>query len=241
MYPMTSDGVELVVAPLDVGCDAQHALEPLLAGDERQRAQRFAFERDRRRFIVARARLRQLLGERLGIEADSIELTYTAYGKPALARHPAKPDLRFNLSHCEDLAVYAFARGREVGIDVEAVRALPDADALAARFFSRHENAAYLSLAACDRPLGFFNCWTRKEALIKALGTGLSFPLGRFDVSLAPNEPARILRVEDIAGDHCGWSLQSFSPAPRFVVSVVVEVRSGFRDPAARSRQARPC
>src|SRR5256886_7924492 len=116
-------------------------------------------------------------------------LVYGAHGKPALAPRFAASDLRFNVSHCDDLAVYAFSHGCEVGIDVEAVRVMGDADDLAARFFSRREHGAYRALHPRDKPLGFFQCWTRKEAFIKALGDGLSYPLDRFDVSLAPGEP----------------------------------------------------
>src|SRR5204862_277059 len=101
----------------------------------------FAFDRDVRRFVVARARLRQLLGERLGVSPASVDLARGAHGKPALARQGRDSDLRFNLSRSRDLAVYAFASGREVGIDVEAVRPMPDADAIVARWFSRREQA----------------------------------------------------------------------------------------------------
>jgi 4'-phosphopantetheinyl transferase len=217
------DKVEIAVAGLQVEPEFVRASAALLSDAERRRASRFAFDRERRRFTVARARLRQLLAERLGVRPEAIELTQGVHGKPALARRCGYPDLRFNVSHCEDVAVYAFASGREVGIDVEAVRALCDADEIAARFFSRRENEAYLGLDPSDRPLGFFNCWTRKEAFIKALGEGLSHPLDRFDVSLAPSEEAEILRVDDRPGDECGWCLQSFFPAPGFVASVVVE------------------
>jgi 4'-phosphopantetheinyl transferase len=213
--------VEVVATALDLGRESVRALTALLSDSERERASRFVFERDRRRFTIARARLRQLLAERLGIQPGSLEFTYSAYGKPALARRFADSDLRFNVSHCEDLAVYALAVGQEVGIDVEVVRVMRDADDIAARFFSRRENEAYRALDPRDRPLGFFNCWTRKEAFIKALGEGLSHPLDRFDVSLAPGEPARILRVENAPGNNCGWRMRSFSPAPGFVAAVV--------------------
>ena len=106
--------------------------------------------------------------------------------------------------------------------EVEAVRAVPHADTIAAHLFSDRENAAYRALDPRDRPLGFFHCWTRKEAFVKALGDGLFHPLDRFDVSLAPGEPAAILRVEDTPGDRCGWRLESLSPAPGFVGAVVV-------------------
>jgi 4'-phosphopantetheinyl transferase len=215
--------VELVVAALDLGGKAVQALAALLSEPERQRANRFVFARDRRRFTVARARLRLLLAERLGVEAAAIELIYGPQGKPALARRFAQPDLRFNLSHSEDVALYAFAHARDIGIDVETVRELPDAQDIAARFFSRRENEAYLTLNASDRPLGFFNCWTRKEAFVKAIGDGLQYPLGSFDVSLAPGEPARILRVGGLDSRECGWTLRSFSPAPGLIGAVVYQ------------------
>ena len=218
-----ADPYEIVVFRLDVGPEAIRASAALLSDAERQRASRFAFDRDRRRFIVARAGLRRLLSARLGVRPESVELTYGAHGKPTVSRRFADADLRFNLSHSEDVAVYAFAPGREIGVDVEAVRVIPDADDIAACFFSRRENEAYFALDRRDRPLGFFNCWTRKEAFIKAIGDGLYHPLDCFDVSLAPAEPAKILRVEGKSGDHCGWCLDSFSPAPGFVAAVVTE------------------
>ena len=218
-----NDVIEVVVTRLDVGHEAVLASARLLSDTERQRASRFAFDRDRRRFTVARAWLRRLLSARLGVRPETVELVYGANGKPALARRFADSDLRFNVSHSAELAVYVFAAGREVGIDVEEVRILQDADDIASRFFSRRENEAYLALDPRDKPLGFFNCWTRKEAFVKALGDGLSYPLDRFDVSLAPGEPPRILRVASTPGDHCGWRAESFSPASGFVAAVVTE------------------
>src|SRR5712692_4286076 len=115
------DAVEVVAATLDTGPESVRALTALLSDAERQRASRFVFDRDRRRFIVARARLCQLLAARLGVQPESVELTYGTHGKPALARRFAGSDLRFNVSHSEDVAMFAFATEREVGIDVEAV------------------------------------------------------------------------------------------------------------------------
>ena len=225
-----ADGtIEVVVTRLDVEPEAVRAAAALLSDVERQRASRFAFDRDHRRFTVARSRLRQLLGARLEVPPDSVELVYGKRGKPALARRFADSGLRFNVAHSEDVAVYAFSPGREVGIDVEAVRVIRDADHIAARFFSRRENEDYLALDPRDRALGFFNCWTRKEAFIKALGDGLYYPLDRFDVSLAPGEPAEILRVGRTPGNDCGWRVESFSPAPGFVAAAVTE--SGQRQP----------
>jgi 4'-phosphopantetheinyl transferase len=196
----------------------------VLSDAERERAGRFAFRRDARRFIVARARLRQLLAARSGVPAESVALTYGAHGKPALADPGNDRGLRFNLSHRDELAVFAFSFGREVGIDIEALRELPDADDLAARFFSPREHEAYQALDRGERTVGFFNCWTRKEAFVKALGEGLSHPLDSFDVSLTPGEPAELLRVAPTPPDGRRWRLQGFAPAPGYVAAVAIEV-----------------
>src|SRR3989449_9302213 len=234
---MSGEFIEIVVTRLDVGPDAVRAAAEQLSDGERQRATRFAFDRDRCRFVVGRSRLRELLGERLEVGPDALELAYGVRGKPALAGRFADSDLRFNLSHCDDVALYAFSSGREIGVDVEAVRAIPDGDAIAACMFSRGENEVYCSLEPRDKPLGFFNCWTRKEAFIKALGDGLYHPLDRFEVSLAPGEPARILRVESTTGDQCGWTLPSFLPLPGLIGAVVLQqVARGSAAPVGSER-----
>jgi 4'-phosphopantetheinyl transferase len=190
--------VDIVMARLDPPQDAVRALSAHLSAPEQARAARFRFARDRRRFTVARARLRELLAERLGALPGSIDFAYGAHGKPALAGRLASSGWHFNLSRRDDLALYAFSRGGEVGVDVEAVHALPEADELAARAFSPEENASYLKASADQRSLAFFRCWTRKEALAKALGVGLSVEA----------EPPR------------GWRLESFLPLPGFIAAL---------------------
>jgi len=225
-YLVKCDALDVVVTRLDTGPDSARAVLPLLSNVERDRASRFAFERDRRRFVIARGRLRQLLGVRLNVAPESVQLVYGPRGKPALAAAFAGSGLRFNSSRSGEVAAYAFAYDREIGVDVEHVRVIPDADAISAQMFSPRENAAYLALSPHHRPLGFFQCWTRKEAFIKALGLGLYYPLDRFDVSLAPGDPARILRVESTAGDECPWALYSFSPGAGLIGAVVVQKRA---------------
>jgi 4'-phosphopantetheinyl transferase len=188
---------DLVVASLNV--DAA-PLRALLSPDEQERAARFTFEQQRRRFIVARARLRQLLGARLDASPDEVEFTYGITGKPSLAARYSR-DLRFNLAHCEDVAVYAFAEAREIGVDVEREREVEDAEAIGKLCFSPAERDA------C-RTHGFLYCWTRKEAFVKALGSGLSAPLPELEVSAAPR----------------GWSVRSFVPGPGLVGAVAVQL-----------------
>ena len=215
---------ELSFARLDVGTEAMGAAMGILSEDERLRACRFAFDRDRRRYVMARAGLRERLAVRLGRAPEAVELGCGTNGKPMLERRCGDPDLRFNVSHSEDVAMYAFAQGREIGVDIESVRHVADADEVATRFFSSRETEAYRRLDPRDRQLGFFNCWTRKEAFVKALGDGLSFPLDRFDVSLAPGEPARLLRLEGTHTDVDDWHIEGFTPVRGFVAAVVVEV-----------------
>jgi 4'-phosphopantetheinyl transferase len=221
---------------LNIEREAVRASAALVSDAERIRASRFITDRERGRFIVARAWLRRLLSARLGMRPEAIEFQYGMHGKPALAPHCADLDLRFNVSHAHDVAVYAFAREREIGVDVEFVRPMLDAEDIAAHFFSRRENEAYRGLHPSERLAGFFNCWTRKEAFVKALGNGLDYPLDRFDVSLAPGEPAQILRVEGASGSACGWTLHAFTPRFGVVGAIVVQARSAEPD-SRRDRQ----
>ena len=222
----TNAAIEIVVTALDTDEGQIRAAITSLSAAERQRAARFALDRHRRRYIAARAQLRRLLGERLREAPEAIEFVYGRRGKPALAPRFAASELRFNLSHCGDVALYAFAQAREIGVDIEEVRPLRDADDVAARFFSPRERLDYRGLPAAERAQGFFNCWTRKEAFIKALGGGLHIPLGCFDVSLVPGEPARILRVGRKPGDRCGWQLIDLQPALGLTGAAVVRAES---------------
>jgi 4'-phosphopantetheinyl transferase len=216
----TNSDVDVVVAGLNLGSERVRASALMLSDTERLRASRFRFDRDRHRFIVARALLRRLIGIHLGVPPESVEFAYGAHGKPILAPQFADSGLNFNLSHCDDVATYAFSYGCTIGIDIEAIRVIGEADAVAARYFSRCENSMFCALDPRHRPLGFFNCWTRKEAFIKAVGNGLSMPLDHFDVSLTPGEPAKVLRVGNTPGDDSGWSLESFVPAPGYVAAI---------------------
>jgi 4'-phosphopantetheinyl transferase len=212
---------ELVVARLDESAEGVAALATHLSRSETDRAARLRFERDRRRYTVARGRLRELLASRLDADPGALEFVYGENGKPALA----DASLHFNVSHCEDLAVYAFSCERELGVDVEALHPIREADGIAAQFFSRVETQAFCALDAASRTLGFYNCWTRKEAIVKAIGDGLAMPLDGFAVSLAPGDAARVLHIAGRPGDG-GWSLHSFTPSAGFVAAVAIAPES---------------
>jgi len=197
-----------------------------LAPDEQERARRFRFDKHRRHFIIARGLLRAILSRYLEIEPREVELCYSPYGKPALAPEHGDEPLRFNLSHSGELALYAFNCSRDIGIDVEHVRSEFAEMEIAERFFSRREFAAFVSLPEALRTIGFFNCWTRKEAYIKARGEGLSFPLDKFDVSLAPDEPAALLHTDGNTREAERWSLSDLQAGTGYSAALAVEGRN---------------
>lgn len=198
-------------------------LAAILSDEEHRRADRFQFNHLRESFIVARGTLRLLLAQYVQLEPREIHFEYTPAGKPFLSRQSNIPDISFNVSHSNGLVLYAVARNRQVGIDVEYVRHIPDFKNISATTFSAFENNELQTIDDPQKMLAFFYCWTRKEAFIKAIGDGMSFPLDQFDVSLRPDEPARLLRVfgsEEKAG---GWSMFSWQPTAESVAALVVE------------------
>ena len=195
-----------------------HGLNASLAPDEKTRAARFVFQRNRNRFIAARGILRKLLGAYMHQPALDLNFTYGPDGKPALRVNEGEPSIHFNLSHSHGLAVYAISTHREVGIDVEAIRPGVAGEEIAGRFFSKRELAELHSLPREFRDEGFFLCWTRKEAYLKAQGSGMGIPLDSFEVSLTPGQP-EVLRSADCSR----WSLRSLQPAPEYVGAVVGE------------------
>ena len=212
--------VDIVGVRLDAPAEVRAALWQLLSCDERERAGKFRYAEHRQHYIVARASLRRLLAERLRIAPRAVEFVETKYGKPRLAPVHGSSDVEFNLSHSGILALYAFTSGRAVGVDVELIREVPDADDLAERFFSPTEIASLRALPPDQRSLAFLACWTRKEAFIKGLGLGLSCPLDAFDVTIDPDAPARITRIEEGIDRVANWAMHTFTPYPCYIAAV---------------------
>ena len=204
---VSSDEVHVWRASLDQPELYVQRLAQTLSADECMRSKRFYFERDRRRFIVGRGILRMILGCYLGIEPSCLKFWYGSHGKPALAEPASGRKIRFNVSHSQGVALYALTCNREVGVDLERLRSISDAERIAKRFFSSQENAVLQALPANLKHEAFFTCWTRKEAYIKARGEGLSFSLDLFDVSLVPGEPAALLHVRGYPQEVSRWSL----------------------------------
>lgn len=189
-----------------------------LEAGELARAARFHFEKHRRQFVVGRGGLRYVLARYLDVRPEECRFSYGAYGKPALVSE----GLRFNMSHSHGVALIAVALDRELGVDVEHVRADFASEDIARRFFSRAEVATFNALEKEEQVAAFFRCWTRKEAYIKAIGRGLSEPLDAFDVTLAPGEAAALLRAE--RGDAARWAMFNIDVGDDYAGALAVEI-----------------
>jgi len=220
---LKSNDVHVWRASLDLPAWHVRDLQGMLAADELGRAMQFKFQKDRRRFVAGRGLLRVILGLYLDVEPRHLHFCYSNYGKPALAPLPGQEPLTFNISHSDGLALYAISRSRDIGVDVERIRFNVEYERLAERFFSRQENTALRALPSELKLEAFLNCWTRKEAYIKARGEGLSFSLDEFDVSLVPGEPAKLLSARSDPQEARRWSLQEIEPGPGFVAALAVE------------------
>jgi 4'-phosphopantetheinyl transferase len=210
--------VHLWRAALDLEPADLEGFEKTLTPEERARAARFHFPKDRKRFVARRGLLREILACYLGREPGKLQLRCRPGGKPFLLGDFGAHELHFNLAHSAGLALYAIARHREVGVDLERIQPHLADQQVAERFFSRQESLALRTQPAGLRVQAFFNCWTRKEAYLKARGEGLLAPLDSFDVSLSPDQPATLLSVDDGR-----WSLYALTPAPGFAAAVVLE------------------
>jgi 4'-phosphopantetheinyl transferase len=190
--------------------------------DERTRASRFHFDKHRRHFVVSRGFLRALLGRYLDTSPEAVRFAYGPHGKPMLEGEHRDSSLRFNASHSGDWAVYAFVQEHEIGVDVEQIKEDFATEGIAERFFSVREVQILNALPEAEKPAAFFRCWTRKEAYIKAIGTGLSHPLDTFDVTLAPGEPAALLRVARDPESIARWSIFDLEVGAEYAAALAV-------------------
>ncbi|HLJ10894.1 MAG TPA: 4'-phosphopantetheinyl transferase superfamily protein [Planctomycetaceae bacterium] len=203
--------------PLDLADASIEDLHATLSPDESERAARFLFDRHRRRFIACRGQVREIIAAYLNERPQHVCFRYGSAGKPALDAPWNDSGITFNISNSHELAICALAIDRELGVDIEHIREPRDFDGLAAQFFARAEVDSLQSLLPEERLEAFFNCWTRKEAVLKAVGTGLSFPLDRVIVTVAPNELPSVLSYDGNAAAPVEWWLHCIDPAPGYI------------------------
>jgi len=196
--------VHLWRASLELAPARLRELEGLLSADERARAGRFRYERDRRHFVAARGALRSILSRYLGIAPSQIQFGYADRGKPMLGGPSGARRLEFNLSHSEGMALYAVASGRRVGVDLEYAERRLDFESIASRYFSPREIALLARLPVAQRAAAFFAFWTRREALLKARGEGLGGSA----------------RPAESEGE---WTVRNLIPETGYIAAVAVE------------------
>jgi 4'-phosphopantetheinyl transferase len=227
---LAADEVHVWRASLQVPESRLAQFNDTLSPDEKRRAARYRFLRDRQRFIVARGWLRAILGMYLHLPAGDVRFCYNQHGKPELDITPesAQDGPQFNLAHTEDLALCAVTRGRRVGIDVEYIRPGFANGTLAESFFTPRETALLRSLPKGEQKRAFFTCWTRKEAYLKARGEGLIMPLDAFEVSLLPQVAPALLQTPADPAEAARWSLFELEIGPGYAASLAVEGQ-GYR------------
>jgi 4'-phosphopantetheinyl transferase len=223
-FALAEDEVHIWHARLDLSEAQCQALARLLSPDERKRAQRFYFEQHRQRFIAGRGILRLILGRYLRLAPHQLQFSYEPRGKPGLTDSCGGEGLRFNLSHSQDLALFAVTCDRAIGIDLEQIRPLSDTEQLAQRFFSPREYAAICASPPPQKQATFFRYWTCKEAYLKATGEGIA-RLKQIEVVLAPEASPSL---HDISGHRqvlTRWRLEELVPADDYAAAVAVAGR----------------
>lgn len=218
--PMLMNGeVAIWHASLEQPAAVLAELQTVLSEEERTRAGRFHFQKHQNAFIAGRGILRLLLSGQTGIHPKDLQFKYTQHGKPFLAGS----DIHFNLSHSGGIVLYGLSPDRQVGIDIEQIRPLKELEQIAKNHFSPEEYHQLSSVREDDRLAAFFRCWTRKEAFIKAIGEGISFPLQEFTVSLKAGYPAKLMSVRGSVENTHRWSMHDVEVPEGYAAALVVE------------------
>ena len=221
---LADDEVHVWRADLKLHDSQQQSLRRLLSDDEGNRADRFYFEKDRDRFVAARGLLRMILSEYLHVPADTLQFSYSRHGKPSLKTKGEGGGVRFNVSHSHDMALYAVSRNREVGVDIESIRPRSFYEEIAERFFSTDEIRWLREIAEEKKPEAFCECWTMKEAYLKARGEGIiTFPAKSPAMPRIPNSALAEQSIIVSPEDDRSWSLWRLEPGSGYKGALVVE------------------
>lgn len=220
---LSKNDIHLWRADLNLADRSIQKFYQILSTAERMKAERFYFERDRRRYTIRVGILRMILSLYLCVNPKELRFVNGKHGKPMLDEVFVHKSIHFNMSHSEDLALYGFTLELEIGVDIECIRDVPKMDKIAQHFFSIKENDDFRLLSKIDKNNAFFNCWTRKEAFVKAIGAGLYQPLNKFEVTLKPGEPAKLLSIGGDSKKASKWYIHDFKPAPGFTAAFAVK------------------
>jgi 4'-phosphopantetheinyl transferase len=211
-------------AELDQSTSVIQWLSSLLSSEEKNRSQHFIFGRDRKRYIVRHGLLRIILSHYIDIEPNRIEFVFGQNGKPALKETMSNNDIRFNLSFSEGLCLFAITHCREIGVDIEFSSKSLDYDQIIHNFFTEKEKNFFRCMNKNQKKTAFFRLWTKKEALVKATGIGLSFPLDCFSMSLLDREIIDLPPVEGLWVRESKWEVNVLNSFAKFKASWAIEV-----------------
>jgi 4'-phosphopantetheinyl transferase len=220
---LSEDTVHLWRVSLAISPQWLQYLNGILSIDERRRAGQFVFDRDRTQFVAARGLLHVILAGYLNCRPQNVGFRYNAHGRPVLEQIPGAEELSFNVSHTFEQAAFVVSRNHRIGVDIEYIRPMPEIDALVENAFSSRERKKWHTLPKKQQRKAFFRAWTRKEAYLKAIGIGLSYPLNHIEVTFTSSEPPRLLRINGNPELASEWSLVALFPAGNYVGSLAVE------------------
>lgn len=216
---LTNSKVHIWLANLDISTEKVTRLSKFLSADEQIRADRFKFEKNRNHFIAARGILRMIASAYLSVPADRLQFAYSSRGKPSFQ----SDSLQFNLSHSHNLALYGFTKDNQIGVDLEYLRPMPDAAKIAQRFFSPQEYQWINSLSDRAQQKAFFQCWTAKEAYLKATGEGISNSLDLVEVKISDDRNKISIEIKQGDRQVSGWLIDGFVPQQDYIATVAVE------------------
>lgn len=207
------------LADLDQSTDLIDNFKPLLSEDEILRAEEYSFEKDRNRYIIRTGILKSILGRYLDISPNIVQFNIGKNGKPHLCKVSGQIDINFNISYSEEITVFAFTRNQEIGIDIEKIQNFPEIDTIVNRFFSIEEKIVLNSLSNSKKTHAFFKLWTCKEALIKAMGTGLSQSIKHVNLLIDSN----INSTQYSFNEQSNWQIRVLNVLLEFSVAVATE------------------
>ena len=221
---LSSQDIHIWRANLDLPIEQIERFLETLSADEKIRAERFHFERHRNFFIAARGILREILSRYSELKPEEWRFNYGTRGKPEIAESCGVKNLEFNVSHSEEIALYGITRASKIGVDIEKIRSLDDAEKIAQRFFLPQEFLWLSKLSPAEKKAAFFSLWTCKEAYLKAIGEGLAFGLDQFEIGFSTDGLPKIISIQGNKEAGKYWFLQQFNPVLGYVGSVAVKV-----------------
>ena len=217
--PPNLNGEEVHVWRIDLSdiAEAMPKLSQLLSSDEQQKASRYHFEKDRNNFTIRRAVLRKVLSLYMDVTPAELHFIYNNFDKPALE---ADTSIRFNASSSRGIGIVAIVLDTRIGIDIEFLDASFSKLEIAEKYFSTDEVRAIGDLQSELRTAAFFDCWTKKEAYVKAVGDGMSHPLPNLAIS---SEKPGSFSIAATSEEEKGWTVKSFIPEENYIASVAYE------------------